>query len=98
MASSLISARVPTAKREAAQGVLAAVGATTSDLVNSAFDYLLATKHLPQAEQPEDRPTESFAQFLGKSTLDIPWESSELSGDYRKLIRDGKHTRYESLA
>jgi len=44
MGNSLVSARVSVAKREAAQGPLAALGATTSDLINSAFDYLLATK------------------------------------------------------
>ena len=83
MNSSLISARVPVAKREAAQGMLTAIGATTSDLVNSAFDYLLATKHLPQAEE---------------STFDIPWEDAGACGDYRELICEGKRLRYESLA
>lgn len=98
MNSSLISARVPVAKREAAQGMLTAIGATTSDLVNSAFDYLLATKHLPQAESPEGRSAAAFTQFVEESTFDIPWEDAGTCDDYRELIREGKRARYESLA
>ncbi|NBI32575.1 hypothetical protein [Enterorhabdus sp. P55] len=98
MNSSLISARVPVAKREAAQGMLTAIGATTSDLVNSAFDYLLATKHLPQAEDPERCSATAFAQFVEESTFDIPWEDAGACGDYRELICEGKRLRYESLA
>ena len=39
--SVLVSARVPQAKKDASKGVLASLGANTSDLINSAFDYLL---------------------------------------------------------
>lgn len=39
--SVLVSARVPQAKKDASKGVLASLGVNTSDLINSAFDYLL---------------------------------------------------------
>ena len=44
--SVLVSARVPQAKKDASKGVLASLGANTSDLINSAFDYLLERREL----------------------------------------------------
>ena len=87
--SVLVSARVPQAKKDASKGVLASLGANTSDLINSAFDYLLERRELPTTA-PASRPSrEELDAFLAASTLD---------GDYRSLVRDGKRGRYESLA
>lgn len=98
MNNSLVSARVSMAKREAAQGPLAALGATTSDLINSAFDYLLATKELPRAEASSSRSTEDFARFMEESTFAVPWDATAEDGDYRALIAEGRRADYESLA
>ena len=98
MNNSLVSARVPMAKREAAKGALTAIGATTSDLINSAFDYVIAVRDLPRAEKAPGRSRESFARFIGESSLEIPWGSDADDGDYRALIASGKRADYESLA
>lgn len=47
MESALVSARVPKAKKEAAAAILASLGATASELVNNAYDFLLAEGRLP---------------------------------------------------
>ena len=99
MGNSLVSARVSVAKREAARGPLAALGATTSDLINSAFDYLLATKELPRPQDAAARPSRAdFARFLDASSLDVDWGTDAADGDYRSLIATGKRSDYESLA
>ena len=94
----LVSARVPQAKKDASKGVLASLGANTSDLINSAFDYLLERRELPMAA-PSSRPSrEELDTFLAASTLDVDWKGEAADGDYRALVRDGKRARYESLA
>ena len=96
--SVLVSARVPQAKKDASKGVLASLGANTSDLINSAFDYLLERRELPTTA-PSSRPSrEELDAFLAASTLDVDWRGEAPAGDYRVLVRDGKRGRYESLA
>ena len=96
--SVLVSARVPQAKKDASTGVLASLGVNTSDLINSAFDYLLERRELPTTA-PSSRPSrEELDAFLAASTLDVDWRGEAPDGDYRALVRDGKRGRYESLA
>ena len=96
--SVLVSARVPQAKKDASKGVLASLGANTSDLINSAFDYLLERRELPTTA-PASRPSrEELDAFLAASTLDVDWRGEAPDGDYRSLVRDGKRGRDESLA
>lgn len=52
MDSTLVSARVPRAKKEAGKAVLDDLGATVSDLINGAFDHLLEKKELPGSHRP----------------------------------------------
>lgn len=61
--SVLVSARVPQAKKDASKGVLASLGANTSDLINSAFDYLLERRELPTAAPPS-RPSPGGVRYL----------------------------------
>lgn len=71
--SVLVSARVPQAKKDASKGVLASLGVNTSDLINSAFDYLLERRELPTTA-PSSRPSrEELDAFLAASTLDVDW-------------------------
>lgn len=71
--SVLVSARVPQAKKDASKGVLASLGANTSDLINSAFDYLLERRELPTAAPPSRPSQEELDIFLAASTLDVDW-------------------------
>ena len=96
--SVLVSARVPQAKKDASKGVLASLGANTSDLINSAFDYLLERRELPTAAPPSRPSQEELDIFLAASTLVVDWRGEASDGDYRSLVRDGKRGRYESLA
>lgn len=96
MASDLVSARVPYAKKEAASGVLKSLGATTSDLINDAFNVVLAHKKLPSAcVQNAERRT-GFDAFVQASTLSIDWSEPEKSD--KDIIRQGRLSDYESLA
>ena len=76
MDNTLVSARVSKAKKERAKGVLSSIGATTSDLINSALDYVISAKELPSARSHDEAGAADFAAFVRKSTLDIPWETS----------------------
>lgn len=96
--SVLVSARVPQAKKDASKGVLASLGANTSDLINSAFDYLLESGELPVAAAAPQPSQEELVAFLAASTVDVDWRGEAVDGDYRVLLRDGKRGRYESLA
>ncbi len=98
MDSTLVSARVPRAKKDAGVGVLASLGATTSDLINCAFDYVLSHHELPTASAPDRRSQADFARFVEESTLPVRWGEDAPEGDYRALIRDRRLADYESLA
>lgn len=98
MESALVSARVPHAKREAAAALLDSLGATTSELINCAFDYLIENRSLPAADAPASRDIRTFAAFVSEGTLDVDWGPHPESLDYKELIREGKRAAYESLA
>lgn len=60
-------------EEDASKGVLASLGVNTSDLINSAFDYLLERRELPTTA-PSSRPSrEELDAFLAASTLDVDW-------------------------
>ncbi|WP_296010781.1 type II toxin-antitoxin system RelB/DinJ family antitoxin [uncultured Adlercreutzia sp.] len=94
----LVSARIAQGKKDATKSVLAALGATTSDLINSAFDYVLEKRALPGATA-QGRPTmDEFVTFVAGSSLAVDWGGNAPDGDYRTLLREGKREAYESLA
>ena len=96
MQDTLVSARMPQAKKERARGALAAIGATTSDLINSAFDYVIAMGQLPISAAPETRAQDGLAAFVEESSFEVGW--SEGAGDYKSLARELRLADYESLA
>ena len=99
MENSMVSARVPGAKKKRAVGVLSSIGASMSDLINSALDYVIANEALPEVESAEAAsPTDAgFAKFVSASTLDIDW-SDEPGLDYKEFMRRERLADYESLA
>ena len=97
MQDTLVSARMPAAKKERAREVLNSIGATTSDLINSAFDYVISNKRLPVTAAPEAQPSEQdFKQFVAGTTFKIDWP--EGTDDYKQLVREMRLADYESLA
>lgn len=49
----LVSARISKGKKDAARKILSSLGFTTSDLINSAFDYVLKHQELPDQKNTE---------------------------------------------
>ena len=100
MKSSVVNARVPLAKKEAANNVLEAIGSTPSELINSAYDYLLKFGKLPSTEEGEnDRgQKQGFTDFLAQTSFAVDWRSADIPHDYKDYIRNGKIRDYESLA
>ena len=98
MESALVSARVPKAKKETAAAVLASLGATASDLVNDAFDFVLAEGRMPGSTVLRNREQTAFEEFVQQSTLAVDWGDDAADGDYKRLIRARKAADYESLA
>lgn len=97
MESTLVSARVPFAKKEAAVSVLKSLGANTTDLINDAFDFVLAHKALPSAQTEPARDREGFEDFMRASTVAVSWNETD-ERSYKDIISEGKRADYESLA
>ena len=98
MDNTLVSARVPKAKKERAASILSSLGSTASDLINSAYDYVIATKELPAARKASRQDdTQSFDDFIASSTLVVDWPDG-LVGDYKALEREWRRADYESFA
>lgn len=96
MDNTLVSARVPRAKKERASSVLSSIGATTSDLINSALDYVITNKELPGAARATERNFNEFEEFVGKTTLAVEWPEG-FAGDYKSLMADMRRADYEAL-
>ena len=105
MESTLVSARISSAKKEASASILKQIGATASDLINSAYDYLMETGELPRSNAEPATRCSDFDAFIAASTLDVDWTSDAVAsskdaaaGEYRQMLRDWKAADYESLA
>ena len=97
MDNTLVSARIPRAKKERAAGVLAEIGATTTELINSAFDFLISEKRLPgKADAAQEREGD-FAGFVEATTMDVQWPEG-FDGDYKALMAQLRRDEYEALA
>ncbi len=96
MEDTLVSSRIARVKKDAGVAVLESIGFTTSDLINSAFDYVIEKGCLPAAVQGRKPSKESFVGFVSESTLDIDWGSD--SRTYKEILRRGKASDYEALA
>ena len=98
MDGTLVSARMSSAKKEAGAAILSSMGATASDLINAAYDYVLATKELPSAIGHERERRRGFESFVSASTIAVDWRDDAPDGDYKSLMRDRRAREYESLA
>lgn len=97
MDTTLVSARMPRAKKERAGCILASMGITASDLINNAYDYVITTRQLPMvADEEKKRDQESFEAFVAASTVEVDWPVGD-SGDYKALYHEWRRSDYESL-
>ena len=99
----MVTARVPDALFEQASIQLEKIGATTSELVNAAFEYVLQKKSLPKASSTDttDRhlskeKREELAQIFKACSLnlDIPTDPAY----DKRIIQEERVKRYETLA
>ena len=97
MISTLVSARVPQAKKDAATGILSSLGATVSDLINAAFDYVIAHHEIPRAEKTSLRSPDDFRAFVEATSFSVNWNPDELEMDYKQLMRKRRINDYEFL-
>lgn len=98
MRDTLVSARMPQAKKERAQGVLESIGATASDLINSAYDYVITTKQLPFTSQHAQRTREDLARFVAETSFEVVLPSGSAESGYKDLAIEMRIADYESLA
>lgn len=97
MDNTLVSARVPKAKKEAAARLLERDGATMSDLINDAIDSLLS-KGAYEPSREDSTPTKrDFTAFMQRTTVEVSWPS-DTPDDYRDLEREWRRHDYDSLA
>lgn len=100
MKSAVVNARIPLAKKEAAARLLEAIGSTPSELINSAYDYLLKFGKLPDASSLNLKAQNgrSFEDFVALTTHEVDWDVAGIPLDYKEYVREGKRRDYESLA
>lgn len=96
MESALVNARIPLAKKETANELLKTLGFTQSELINSAYNYLLETKSLPAVRETQ-RDVAAFEEFVANSSFAVDW-GKESDRSYKDILREGKRADYESLA
>lgn len=102
--SKMISARVPDAVFEQASIQLESLGASTSDLVNAAFEYVLSERSLPVVPKKvkankrvltEKMRKELTSLFKG-CTLGVS-TPADVSHD-KEIIRKSRTAKYEALS
>lgn len=102
---SRVSARVPVETRERGDRQLARIGATTTQLINAAYDYVIETGKLPRA--PEKQKSRSrklteaqmaeLRQRIAQTTCPVP--AAYFAGRSDESILEEELRRdYEALA
>lgn len=102
---SRVSARVPIEKRKRGDGKLAQLGATTTQLINAAYDYLNATGELPHVPRAAGTNSGKLSEAqkaqlkarLKNTTHHVPAQYFSTCSDAEILERELKRA-YESLA
>lgn len=97
MESAMVNARVPQAKRDLGLSVLESIGATTTELINGAFDYLIENRALPQGQCSKERDVEAFREFVKGATLQIEWSQNADELDYQDAFEKEAEATYEAL-
>ena len=109
----MVTARVPAEIRRQGNAMLKSLGATPTQLVNAAYEYLLNAGALPsmqgtsaEAAQKEAAPVQrslsdeakhELAASIEASTLDIP-QAFWSGRPYKDIIAEGRLADYEALA
>lgn len=98
-----VSARIPVAVKERGGAILKEIGATPTELINAAYQYLLANHELPGAKEAHDLPRnvhrtlskeqkERVREFLDSVYLG-PWPEDKT---YDELLAEARDERFAS--
>ena len=101
---SFVSARIPVETKTKASKILAALGATHSDLVNAAYEFLLKTEALPSCPKEafetrhlSEEQAARISEIIRSTTIPIP-ESAWEGKDYKSILSEGRRADYEALS
>lgn len=106
--SDLVSARIAPEIRRQGNEVLAELGSSPSELIRSAYEYVIAKHQLPGAESHSKTRNDSVLDpgaldalmaSIAQSTVHVPsaaWD--EVGDDYKTYIAAGREAEYEALA
>lgn len=101
----IVSARVPVAVKERGNTALRELGATPSQLINAAYEYVLAERKLPKTREPlrvEDgrirelspQQQEKICTSLAAMYIGPAYDST----DFKSQLNEARDERYAHLA
>lgn len=101
----MVSARVPQEIRDQANSILAEVGSSPTELINSAYRYLVETGSLPAAKAKlakgpryfGENDRRKFEESLRKTTRAVP-EDFFAGRSYDGILEEELRSAYEALA
>ena len=106
--SDLVSARIAPEIRRQGNEVLAQLGSSPSELIRSAYEYVIVKHRLPGDElrdggQGEEAPDaaslDALVASIAESTVDVPPSAwSAIGDDYKAYIAAEREAEYEALA
>lgn len=103
----MVTARIPVEIKEQGNAILKEIGATATQLVNAAYEYLLATRELPVVHASvsgkrklSEGQRADLQAFFNASSIDAPDSFWEVLGerDYRDLAAEWRLRDYEALS
>lgn len=101
---SFVTARVPAEIKEQGNAILKSIGSSPTQLVNAAYEYVLAEGEVPQPsmrfrEKGRLDPSllEGLAESLRATTFAVP-EAYWGGKSYKELIEEGRRAEYEALS
>lgn len=110
---SIVTARIPVEVKNQVTEVLESLGTNTTQLINTAFEYVLVTGRLPDAReesslessskgvsrQLSEKDKEQLASLFGKISVPAPASFWNDLGDstYKEAISEWRSSDYEAL-
>lgn len=103
-ADSIVTARVPTEIKEQGNKVLKKIGATPTELINAAYQYVLEHGELPMRHEAitslniglSDEQKRQLRERKEKTTCKVP-ESYWRGKSYKELLEEAIREKYETL-
>ena len=100
---SFVTARVPEEIKEQGNAILKKIGATPTQLINAAYEYVLAEGAIPESKSPtakkqlDSKLLEELAESLERTTFSVP-ESFWGERSYKEIIEEGRRADYEAVS